>query len=145
MGGIQLQKEARLDKVKIRRAIKEDARPIHRCIQPFVKEGRLLPRSLKEINELLGQYYVAECDGQIVGCAVLEIYSRKLCEIRSLAVTAEAQQAGIGKLLVQACIKRARSEKILEVMVVSSNERFFRSCGFDFILPGEKKALFFMP
>ena len=31
---------------------------------------------------------------------------------------------------------------MLEVMAVTSNDAFFTGCGFDFTLPGEKKALF---
>jgi N-acetylglutamate synthase-like GNAT family acetyltransferase len=118
---------------------------IQQCIEPFVKHGKILPRSIGELNQLVDQYFVAEHDGKIVGCAVLEIYSKKLCEIRSLAVSAEAHGSGIGKKLVEACIERAKSENILEVMAISSDEKFFRSCGFDFTLPGEKKALFFVP
>jgi len=48
----------------------------------------------------------------------------------------------VGKRLVEACVNRAREEQILEVMAITSSEEFFRSCGFDFTLPGEKKALF---
>ena len=138
-------KEKEYEKVTVRRAHPEDVHAIQQCIEPFVKHGKILPRSLGELSELVDQYFVAEHDGKIVGCVVLEIYSRKLSEIRSLAVSAEAHGSGIGKKLVEACIERARSENILEVMAISSDERFFRSCGFDFTLPGEKKALFFMP
>jgi GNAT superfamily N-acetyltransferase len=67
------------------------------------------------------------------------------CEIRSLAVSAEAQGLGIGKKLVTACVELAKVENVLEVMAISSNEEFFQSCGFDFTLPGEKKALFLLP
>jgi amino-acid N-acetyltransferase len=49
---------------------------------------------------------------------------------------------GIGKALVEACEQLARDKKIFEVMAVTSADTFFMSCGFDFTLPGEKKALF---
>jgi amino-acid N-acetyltransferase len=65
-----------------------------------------------------------------------------MAEIRSLAVSPDAQRKGIGKQLVEACVDRARQLHILEVMEITSTEEFFRSCGFDFTLPGEKKALF---
>jgi hypothetical protein len=29
-------------------------------------------------------------------------------------------------------------------MAITSSDEFFRSCGFDFTLPGEKKALFML-
>jgi hypothetical protein len=53
--------------------------------------------------------------------------------------------AGLGSQLVKACVDLAVSRNILEVMVVTSSEAFFRDCGFDFTLPGEKKALFIQP
>jgi len=140
-----LLKEKKYDMVTVRPARHEDVHAIQDCIEPFVKHGKILPRTVAELSQLIDYYFVAEHDGEIVGCVVLEVYSKKLSEIRSLAVSAEAHGSGIGKKLVEACIDRARSENILEVMAISSDEKFFRSCGFDFTLPGEKKALFFMP
>jgi amino-acid N-acetyltransferase len=77
-----------------------------------------------------------------VGCAALDIYNRKLAEIRSLAVAPETQGTGIGKKLVQACVELAHEEGIFEVMAISSSEDFFKACGFDFTLPNERKAFF---
>lgn len=111
-------------------------------IAPFVDEGKLLPRTTSELQELVRNGFLAEVDGRIVGFAALEVYSRKLSEIRSLAVSADLQRAGIGRQLVQMCVDRARELDVLEVMAITSSEDFFRNCGFDFTLPGEKKALF---
>ena len=77
-----------------------------------------------------------------MGFVVLEIYSAKLAEIRSLVVAADWQGQGLGKRLVAACVDRARERGVFEVMAVTSSEDFFRSCGFDYTLPGEKKAFF---
>ena len=52
------------------------------------------------------------------------------------------QGLGVGRMLVEECVGMAQSRNILEVMVVTSSDDFFVSCGFDFTLPGEKKALF---
>ena len=131
--------------VNVRQAVAADVEAIHQLIEPYVVQGKVLPRAINELHELIDQYFIAEVDGKIVGCVVLEIYSKKLCEIRSLAVSADAQGLGIGKKLVRACVERAKSENILEVMAITSAEEFFRSCGFDFTLPGEKKALFLLP
>lgn len=111
-------------------------------IQPYVAQRKILQRTLGELEELLPSSFVAEAGGRIVGFAVLEIYSKKLAEIRSLVVAAEYQGRGIGKRLVAACVERARAGNVLEVMAITSEERFFLSCGFDYTLPGEKKALF---
>ena len=128
--------------VPIRPATLEDVAALDDFIQPFVAMGKLLPRTRDELEELIRYGFLAEVDGTIVGFAALEVYSKKLAEIRSLAVVPEYQRHGIGKRLVEACIDLARERNILEVMAITSSEGFFQSCGFDFTLPGEKKALF---
>jgi len=97
---------------------------------------------MDELEELIRHGYVAEANGELVGFAALEIYSTKLAEIRSLFVISSRQGQGIGRRLVQACVDLARDRNVLEVMAITSSEQFFRSCGFDFTLPGEKKAVF---
>jgi len=128
--------------INIREARTPDLECLAAFIEPFVKSGKLLPRTFDELQTLLSNCFVAEMDSRIVGCAALEVYSSKLAELRSLAVATAVQRRGIGRLLVEACVNRARNNYILEVMAITSSEEFFRSCGFDFTLPGEKKALF---
>lgn len=128
--------------VDIRPARPADAGALAEFIDPFVAQKKLLPRTAEELDELLPHGFVAEIDGRIIGFAALEIYSKKLAEVRSLAVAEELQGQGLGRRLVEACVNRARERNVLEVMAVTSSEEFFRSCGFDFTLPGEKKALF---
>ncbi len=111
-------------------------------IKPFVDSGEILPRTYDELEYLLDTFFIARLGGRIVGCAALEIYSRKLCEIRSLAVDPEAQGLGIGKGLVAACVELASREGVYEIMAISSAEEFFKSCGFDFTLPNLKRAFF---
>lgn len=128
--------------VVIRRANPDDLEGITTCIEPFVEQGKLLARTSDELETFLPNCFVAEVGGEIVGCAALEIYSPKLAEVRSLVVVPKMQGRGIGRSLVEACIERARSKHVLEVMAITSSEHFFKACGFDFTLPGEKKALF---
>lgn len=129
--------------ITIRGARPSDIEALTELIEPFVEQGKLLPRTFDELEELLPNCFVAEReDGQVVGCAALEIYSKKLAEVRSLAVAPWVQGMGIGKLLVQACVELAAERNVLEVMAITSSEEFFKSCGFDFMLPQKKKALF---
>ncbi len=128
--------------VIIRKALQSDAEALSDFIEPFVEQGVLLRRTLGELKDLLDSFFIAEYQGQIVGCAALEIYNRKLCEIRSLAVSPRVQGTGVGKKLVAACIDRAHEQNIYEIMAISSSENFFLACGFDFTLPHERKAFF---
>ena len=131
-----------LPKVHIRQAIDTDLVALSDFIKPFVDEGKLLPRTFDELDDFLESFFIAEVNGEIHGCAALEIYNKKLAEIRSLAVASNQQNLGIGKKLVQACIDLAIEKGVYEVMAISSAEPFFKACGFDFTLPGEKKAFF---
>ena len=126
----------------IRPATQDDLSELTSVVDHFVRANRLLPRTVDELQELLPTGFVATHNGRIVGFAALEVYSPKLAEIRSLAVMEEMQGHGIGKHLVDECIRLAQSRRIPEVMAVTSSDDFFRSCGFDYTLPGEKKALF---
>lgn len=130
------------DAVSVRAATRDDIPALAEFIEPFVEEKRILPRTPDELDELVAYGYVAVLSGRIVGFAALEVYSAKLAEIRSLAVSSELRGRGLGKRLVEACVNRARDENVLEVMAITSIEPFFRTCGFDFTLPGEKKAMF---
>lgn len=128
--------------VIVRRATISDVAELSKFIEPFVQQGRLLRRTTMELEILVAHCYVAVYEGRIVGCAALEIYSHKLAELRSLAVSPEVRRMGIGQRLVTACVDAAKKLNILEVMAITSSEEFFKTCGFDFTLPGEKKALF---
>ena len=130
------------EKPIVRVATAEDLPELTSVVDYFVRTNRLLPRTVDELQDLLPFGFVAVSDNVIVGFAALEIYSPKLAEIRSLAVIEHMQGLGIGRMLVEECVRLAQSRNILEVMVVTSSDDFFVSCGFDFTLPGEKKALF---
>ncbi len=126
----------------VRPATIQDVDALKSFIEPFVAQGRLLPRTQIELEDLTKNGFLAITDDRIVGFAALEIYSSKLAELRSLAVASNSQGRGIGKALVQACVDLARQRKVFEVMAITSSEEFFQRCGFDFTLPGEKKAVF---
>jgi N-acetylglutamate synthase-like GNAT family acetyltransferase len=131
-----------LNTVTVRAATPADIAPLTDFIKPFVGDGKLLPRTFSELESLLPNFFIADRGGEIVGCAALEVYSPKLAEVRSLAVSPTVQGMGIGRKLVDACVERARAQSIFEVMAITSSDHFFITCGFDYTLPGEKRALF---
>ena len=130
------------EKILVRPTESRDLAALDAFIQPFVEIGVLLPRTIDELELLLPRGFVAEQSGEVVGFAALEVYSKKLAEIRSLAVAEKLRGLGVGKELVDRCVKLAHELNVLEVMAITASEEFFRSCGFDFTLPGQKKALF---
>lgn len=154
----------------IRQALPSDAAAIHALLRPYVAQRLLLSRTEAELIELTRHGFVAEyvapaggsavagadmnADAAIetaagpaatpkcVGFSAVEIYSPKLAELQSLAVHHEFRRTGIGRLLVLACVDRAQSLGVMEVLAISSSEDFLKSCGFDYALPDQKKALF---
>ena len=112
-------------------------------IEPFVQQQLLIPRSAKEVSDLLEHGFVAMDVDELVGFAAIEIYSRKLAEIQCLAVSSQAHGMGIGTQLIVACLAKAKEHQVLEVMAISSSGDFLEKCGFDYSLPGHKRALFY--
>ena len=86
-------------------------------------------------------FVVAVSGDKIVGCCALQIYSRRLAELRSLAIDPEFMGVGIAKLLVERCLQRARQRNVKQVLAVSSETAFFERCGFSTFFR-EKTALF---
>ena len=126
-------------------------RPAQRCdlsaaaalIRPFVARGELLPRPPGELAFFLPHAFVADPDGKAAGFAALEIYSKKLAEIRCLSVDEAYRGQGIGRRLVMLSVQRARESHVTETMAITAHEELLTSCGFDFCLPGPKTELFF--
>ena len=134
----------------------DDLAAVTSFLQPFMDQQFLLQRTSLEVQLLLRHGFKAisthvdqgpdpstSAAGQLIGFCALEIYSKKLAEIQCLAVDSTFRRQGVGKALVQACVQRARDEKVLELMAISNSDEMFRACGFDYSLPNQKRAFFF--
>ena len=86
-------------------------------------------------------FFVAESDATIVGCCALQVYSRRLAEVRSLAVHPDFQGRGIAARLVDACRERGRKRRVRQLFAVTSQPDFFERRGFA-VHSGWKTALF---
>jgi amino-acid N-acetyltransferase len=116
--------------VLVRKAKIRDVKEIHSLILPFASEGRLLPRSLSELYARVRDFFVAEDDGRVIGCAALKIIWDDLSEIASLAVKLEYQRKGIGRQLVEACLEEAKSLGLPRTFVLTYETAFFERLGF---------------
>lgn len=133
--------------IVVRQAMPSDAPTIHALMRPYVMQHLLLARTEAEVIELTRHGFVAvrmedDREVQLVGFSAVEIYSPKLAELQCLAVHHEYQGTGVGRSLVRQCVQRAKDLNVMEVMAISSSEKFLQACGFDFSLPDQKKALF---
>ena len=59
-----------------------------------------------------GFIYYAELNGEIVGTVSLMKVSDSYFELAKMAVTESAQGLGLGKLLIEHCVKEAKEKKI---------------------------------
>ena len=123
----------------------DELHEVQSFLQPYLDDQQLLRRTSLELELLLKHAFKAVVDGRIVAFCALEIYSKKLAEIQCLAVDLEYRRKGLGGILVQRCVARAREEKVKELMAISASEEMFLTCGFDYSLPNQKRALFIQP
>src|SRR6187402_2903877 len=84
----------------LRAAVTADAPALHALIAAHLEEGRLLPRTLSELADHAHRFVVAIQGETIVGCAELAPLSPAVAEVRSLVVSREARQSGLGQRIV---------------------------------------------
>jgi amino-acid N-acetyltransferase len=123
----------------LRKATLDDVRLIRELIDTNL--DKLLPRTEDELRELIEWFWVYDQEGEIVGCACLEIYSPKIAELRSLAVREDCRGKGYGELIVNTIVEEAKRMKIQQILVVTSTREFFEKLNFGACL-NEKYALF---
>ena len=104
---------------------------------------RRYPEQLAQTNlPRISSFLVATKRDQVVGCCALQIYSKRLAEVRSLAVHPDFQEHGIASHLVELCKQRAGKLGVKEIFAVTSQTSFFGRAGFA-TFRREKTAMFF--
>jgi amino-acid N-acetyltransferase len=107
---------------------------MHKLLYEFAESKELLPRSISELYENLQQFYVADDRGKLVGCCALAVQWDNLAEVKALAVAKEYQGRGLGKKLVDACLKDAHVLGITRVFALTMKDGFFKKMGFKHVL-----------
>jgi len=117
----------------------QDAEAIHVLIKQAAQKDQMLPRSLPSIYENLRAFCVCRNRrGKVIGCCALQVVWGDMAEIRSLAVMPRYQKKGIGRQLVQSCLKEAKALGIPKVFTLTYVPGFFQQFGFRVI---DKKRL----
>ena len=117
----------------LRVAVSADAQALHALIAAHLEEGRLLPRTLAELVDHAHRFVVAVQGEQIVGCAELAPLSAAVAEVRSLVVSAEARQSGLGQRMVDELGRRGRREGFTSLCAFAHDPRFFVRLGFSIV------------
>ena len=91
-----------------------------------------------QIYSQMRDYYVALCDGRLVGCGALNIIWDNLVEVRSLAIAPDYVGQGLGRAIVDQLLLDAAELAFSQVFTLTYKPGFFEKIGFTRI---EKKDL----
>jgi amino-acid N-acetyltransferase len=122
--------------IKIRQAQPQDVPPILNLVNQFAAKNLMLPRSEESVRRSLTDWLVAVESAPtaeipaVVGCGALVPLTETLVEIRSLAVHESQHGKGLGSLLVQELLNRARQQEYHQVCALTLRENFFTRLGF---------------
>jgi amino-acid N-acetyltransferase len=121
-----------------------EIRPAQKGDMPSIRAlVRLFPQHLDQKDlPRLQSFLVATVGDNVVGCCALQVYSKRLAEVRTLAVHPDFHDRGIASKLVEGCKHRAAARRIKELFAVTSQIPFFEKLGFA-TFRREKTAMFF--
>lgn len=121
------------DGTVIRPARTGDVRGVRRLIDSYVEEGRIVRKPLVEIFEAVQEFLVAEHDGEIIACGALHVMWEDLGEIRTMAVSPDHLHRGLGGIILELLIDRARVLGLSRLFCLTFETEFFGRHGFQSI------------
>lgn len=116
--------------VEIREARTSDVRAIRRLMDEYAADRILLSKATVTLFEDVQEFYVAEVDGEVVGCGALHVLWEDLAEVRTLAVDHSFRGRGIGDLLLRRLLQQARHLGVARVFCLTFEVDFFSRHGF---------------
>jgi amino-acid N-acetyltransferase len=116
----------------VRQARTADVPVIRGLIDDNVDSGRLLYKPTVNLYEDVLEFTVAAsvADGTVAGCGALHVLWEDLAELRTVAVDRRQQGHGIGHLIVDELLDRARLVGVSRVFVLTFAVSFFARHGF---------------
>jgi amino-acid N-acetyltransferase len=106
-------------------------------INAYAREGIMLPRTEFEMAENIRDFSVVFSVDTLVGCGALHFYGPFHGEVRSLAVSPESKQSGIGRAIVEALESEAQAQGLESIFAFTYVPGFFRKLGFHEVERGE--------
>jgi amino-acid N-acetyltransferase len=113
----------------VRRARTSDVPTIKALIDIYA--GRiLLEKNLVTLYEAVQEFWVAEIDGEIVGCGALHVLWSDLGEVRTVAAHPSVRGHGVGHAIVARLLDVARELHLSRIFVLTFEVEFFGRHGF---------------
>lgn len=119
--------------IVVRTARAGEAVTIHGLIEAHLEEGHLLRRTLAELTTRTARIVVAVTGGRLVACAELAPLSGAVAEVRSLVVHRDARQEGVGRLIVDELVRRARVQGFDTLCAFTHGPGYFVRMGFSIV------------
>jgi amino-acid N-acetyltransferase len=116
----------------VRQARTGDIPQIRGLIDQNTGSRRLLDKTTVNLYESVLEFTVAESvtDGAVAGCGALHVIWEDLAELRTVAVDERRRGSGIGHLIVDELLDRARAVGVSRVFVLTFAVPFFARHGF---------------
>lgn len=116
--------------INVRPARTSDVKSIRELVDSYAAPGQMLSKETVTLYESVQEFIVAEKDGVIVGCGALHVLWEDLAEVRTVAVSKDFHKQGIGHLILNKIIDRAREIGVQRVFCLTFQTEFFGSLGF---------------
>jgi amino-acid N-acetyltransferase len=114
----------------IRPARTADIKAIRKIIDLYTVERRLLTKETVTLYEDVQEFFVAEENGEVVGCGALHVLWEDLGEVRTVAVLESQRGKKIGHQILEAIINRAKDLGLKRLFCLTFETKFFASHGF---------------
>ena len=116
--------------VVIRAAKTTDVKKIRAIVDTYAVERKLLSKETDTLFESVQEFVVAEVDGEVVGCGALHVLWEDIAEVRTVAVVEQMHGKGVGHLILENILARAKEVGVKKVFCLTFETKFFGSHGF---------------
>jgi amino-acid N-acetyltransferase len=118
------------ERLAIRPAHTGDIRAIRRLVDTYAPDRRLLSKATVTLYEAVPEFVVGELDGEVVACGAVHVMWEDLAEVRTVAVDPSLRGTGVGGVLLEHLVKRARALGVKRVFCLTFETGFFGRHGF---------------
>jgi len=109
----------------------DEAKAISAVLAQNREDRGLFQESADAIGRTREDFLVAHnAKSEVLGCAGLHLDSAVLAEIYAVAVTPECQGKGVGRQLMQECLRRARERGVRQLWLATIKPEYFERHGF---------------
>ncbi len=122
--------EPRTDDLVVRRARTSDVPDIKALVDVYAGKI-LLEKNLVTLYEAVQEFWVAELDGEVVGCGALHVLWADLGEVRTVAAHPRLRGRGVGHAVVARLLDVAKELRLKRIFVLTFETEFFGSHGFE--------------